>query len=111
MGKKQHSKDQLYLTATEWQADWGGKKHALHLPWKTLPYNCCAISFRPFETPMCTRDGDATLASDSSDFLGIRRSTSSSDAPKRFSSVFLSFFTSAPPSWRREAEGRTTGSR
>ena len=57
MGKKQHSKDQLYLTPTEWQADWGGKKHALHLPWKTLPYNCCAISFRPFEVPMCTKDG------------------------------------------------------
>eukprot|EP00982_Pelagococcus_subviridis_P017392 31534-Pelagococcus_subviridis.AAC.14 len=65
----------------------------------------------PSAMTMCTRDGDATLASDSSDFLGIRRSTSSSDAPKRFSSVFLSFFTSAPPSWRREAEGRTTGSR
>ena len=57
MGKKQHSKDQLYLTATEWQADWGGKKHAVHLPWKTLPFDCCAISFRPFETPMCTDDG------------------------------------------------------
>ena len=57
MGKKQHSKDQLYITQTEWQADWGGKKLALHLPWKTLPYNCCAISFRPFETPMCTKDG------------------------------------------------------
>lgn len=57
MGKKQHSKDQLYLTPTEWQADWGGKKHALHLPWKTLPFNCCAISFRPFEVPMCTKDG------------------------------------------------------
>jgi hypothetical protein len=57
MGKKQHSKDQLYLTPTEWQADWGGKKHALHLPWKTLPYNCCAISFRPFEVPMCAKDG------------------------------------------------------
>ena len=29
----------------------------MHLPWKTLPYDCCAISFRPFETPMCTKDG------------------------------------------------------
>ena len=26
MGKKQHSKDQLYITTTEWGRDWGGKK-------------------------------------------------------------------------------------
>lgn len=57
MGKKQHSKDQLYLTASEWKQDWGGKKDARHLPYKTLPFDCCAISFRPFENPMCTADG------------------------------------------------------
>ena len=57
MGKKQHSKDQLYLTNTEWANDWGGKKSNVHLPYKTLPFDCCAISFRPFETPLCTTDG------------------------------------------------------
>ena len=57
MGKNQHSKDQLYITQTEWKHDWGGKKTGLHLPWKTLPYDCCAISFRPFDTPMGTADG------------------------------------------------------
>ena len=57
MGKKQHSKDQLYVTSTEWAVEWGGKKNISHIPYKTLPFDCCAISFRPFETPMCTADG------------------------------------------------------
>ena len=34
MGKKQHSKDQLYITQTEWKKDWGGKKEGGHLPYK-----------------------------------------------------------------------------
>ena len=27
------------------------------MPYKNLPFDCCAISFRPFETPLCTSDG------------------------------------------------------
>mmetsp|Transcript_67208 Transcript_67208/g.133185 ORF Transcript_67208/g.133185 Transcript_67208/m.133185 type:complete len:573 (-) Transcript_67208:221-1939(-) len=60
MGKKQHSKDQLYLTNTEHASGehrGKGKQSLLHLPYKTLPFDCCAISFRPFETPLCTADG------------------------------------------------------
>ncbi len=36
MGKKQHSKDQLYITQTEWKKDWGGKKEGGHLPYKVM---------------------------------------------------------------------------
>lgn len=60
MGKNQHSKDRLYLTRTEHASGehrGAGKQSALRLPYKTLPYDCCAISFRPFETPLCTDDG------------------------------------------------------
>ena len=60
MGKNQHSKDRLYLTRTEHASGehrGSGKQAALRLPYKTLPYDCCAISFRPFETPLCTDDG------------------------------------------------------
>lgn len=60
MGKKQHSKDQLYLTNTEHASGehrGAGKQSARNLPYKTLPFDCCAISFRPFETPLCTTDG------------------------------------------------------
>ena len=60
MGKKQHSKDQLYLTRTEHASGehrGTGKLSTLHLPYRTLPFDCCAVSFRPFETPLCTADG------------------------------------------------------
>jgi len=58
MGRKQHSKDQLYVTQTEWKRDWGGAKTNKHIPYKVLPFDCCAISLRPFEgAPMCTADG------------------------------------------------------
>ena len=60
MGRNQHSKDRLYLTRTEHASGehrGTGKLAALHLPYRTLPYDCCAISFRPFETPLCTSDG------------------------------------------------------
>ena len=60
MGKNQHSKDRLFLTNTEHASGehrGTGKLSTLHLPYRTLPYDCCAISFRPFETPLCTTDG------------------------------------------------------
>ncbi|KOO24722.1 ubiquitin-protein pub49 [Chrysochromulina tobinii] len=60
MGKNQHSKDKLYLTRTEHASGehrGAGKQSMARLPYKTLPFDCCAISFRPFETPLCTDDG------------------------------------------------------
>jgi len=34
MGKKQHSKDRLYITQTEWKTEWGGAKSNKHIPYK-----------------------------------------------------------------------------
>lgn len=38
---------------TEWKYEWGGHKTKGHLPYKRLPFNCCAISFLPFEDAVC----------------------------------------------------------
>lgn len=58
MGKKQHSKDRMYITKTEWATEWGGaKSKQLQTPFKRLPFYCCALTFTPFEFPVCTADG------------------------------------------------------
>ncbi|MCL7038441.1 hypothetical protein MKW94_001078 [Papaver nudicaule] len=58
MGKKQHSKDRMFLTATEWATEWGGaKSKELGTPFKRLPFYCCALTFTPFEFAVCTIDG------------------------------------------------------
>ncbi|KAK9284180.1 hypothetical protein L1049_023348 [Liquidambar formosana] len=58
MGKKQHSKDRMFITKTEWATEWGGaKSKELHTPFKRLPFSCCALTFTPFEDPVCTSDG------------------------------------------------------
>ena len=58
MGKKSASKDRGYITATEWKVDGGGyKDHSEGLPFRRLPFNCCAVSFLPFEDPVCAPDG------------------------------------------------------
>ncbi|XP_050205845.1 peptidyl-prolyl cis-trans isomerase CYP65 [Mercurialis annua] len=58
MGKKQHSKDRMYITKTEWATEWGGaKSKELLTPFKRLPFYCCALTFTPFEFPVCTADG------------------------------------------------------
>ncbi|XP_021802875.1 peptidyl-prolyl cis-trans isomerase CYP65-like [Prunus avium] len=58
MGKKQHSKDRMFITNTEWATEWGGAKaKSTSTPFKRLPFNCCALTFTPFEDPVCTADG------------------------------------------------------
>mmetsp|Transcript_38784 Transcript_38784/g.64491 ORF Transcript_38784/g.64491 Transcript_38784/m.64491 type:complete len:605 (-) Transcript_38784:107-1921(-) len=57
MGKNQHSKDKLWMTATEWKNEWGGKKEEIRTAYKRLPFYCCALSFQPWEDPMCTPEG------------------------------------------------------
>ena len=56
MGKKQHSKDRLFITRTEWNTEWGGfKEKKIH---KThLPFYCCALTLQPFTHPYGTNDG------------------------------------------------------
>ncbi|KAF6139070.1 hypothetical protein GIB67_010796 [Kingdonia uniflora] len=58
MGKKQHSKDRMFITKTEWATEWGGaKSKELSTPFKRLPFYCCALTFTPFEDAVCTSDG------------------------------------------------------
>ncbi|GFY86636.1 plant U-box 49 [Actinidia rufa] len=58
MGKKQHSKDRMFITKTEWATEWGGaKSKEVGAPFKRLPFYCCALTFTPFEYPVCTEDG------------------------------------------------------
>ncbi|CBN74643.1 conserved unknown protein [Ectocarpus siliculosus] len=57
MGRNQHSKDRLFLTATEWKRDYGGKKADKNGASRPLAFDCCALSLAPFETPVCTKEG------------------------------------------------------
>ncbi|KAL5017067.1 hypothetical protein ScPMuIL_006656 [Solemya velum] len=62
MGKKQHQKDKLYLTTTEWKNTYGGFKGsqnaaALRDKFRRLPFTCCSLSMQPFENPLCTNEG------------------------------------------------------
>ena len=55
---KNHNKDRMYITAKEWQSEWGGKKaEGTRHAFKKLPFYCCSLSLRPFEDPVCTTDG------------------------------------------------------
>jgi hypothetical protein len=48
MGKKQHSKDRMFITSTEWATEWGGAKFRdLKSPFKRLPFYCCACVSLP----------------------------------------------------------------
>jgi peptidyl-prolyl cis-trans isomerase-like protein 2 len=59
MGKKQHSKDRMFITQTEWKTEWGGAKtKETGTPFKRLPFYCCSLTFTPFEDPVCTADGN-----------------------------------------------------
>eukprot|EP00304_Pavlova_gyrans_P008920 CAMPEP_0206058512 /NCGR_PEP_ID=MMETSP1466-20131121/46831_1 /ASSEMBLY_ACC=CAM_ASM_001126 /TAXON_ID=44452 /ORGANISM="Pavlova gyrans, Strain CCMP608" /LENGTH=131 /DNA_ID=CAMNT_0053433807 /DNA_START=85 /DNA_END=477 /DNA_ORIENTATION=+ len=57
MGKNQHSKAPMHLTASEWAVEWGGKKTAKGTGERRLPFDCCALGFTPFEHPMAAPDG------------------------------------------------------
>ena len=41
----------------EWAVEYGGKKRSRKGGARTLPFDCCALSLQPFETPVCTMDG------------------------------------------------------
>ena len=58
MGKNQHSKDRMFITATEHAGLYGGykKKKTVGLT-GALPFDCCALSLLPFDSPVCARDG------------------------------------------------------
>eukprot|EP00124_Ichthyophonus_hoferi_P005193 Ihof_evm2s695 gene=Ihof_evmTU2s695 len=59
MGKKQHQKDKMYITHTEWSSLYGGRNAGKVGPtFKKLPYNCCSLSFQPFANPVCDQAGN-----------------------------------------------------
>lgn len=82
MGKKQHQKDKMYLTYTEWSQFYGGKKvikkssyfqcfvvddfildqaenpENEHIKFKRLPFDFCCITHVPFENPYMDQEGN-----------------------------------------------------
>ncbi|CAK4659085.1 hypothetical protein LEN26_005537 [Aphanomyces euteiches] len=57
MGKNQHSKDRMFITASEHKYLYGGKKEEIKRVYRRLAFDCCAITLRPFKNPVCTREG------------------------------------------------------
>ncbi|XP_047345957.1 RING-type E3 ubiquitin-protein ligase PPIL2 [Vespa velutina] len=58
MGKRQHQKDKMYLTYTEWTTLYGGKRSgplesSEDTTFRRLPYDHCCLSLKPFEHPYC----------------------------------------------------------
>jgi peptidyl-prolyl cis-trans isomerase-like 2 len=56
MGKLRHNKDRGFLTGVEWK-ELGGFKEKRTGSLKRLPFDHCALSLVPFETPMLAPDG------------------------------------------------------
>ncbi|XP_070573457.1 RING-type E3 ubiquitin-protein ligase PPIL2-like isoform X1 [Ptychodera flava] len=61
MGKRQHQKDKMYITYTEWTTQYGGKQAGSDIgekaAFRRLPFDHCSLSLQPFEHPYCTPDG------------------------------------------------------
>ncbi|XP_050445119.1 RING-type E3 ubiquitin-protein ligase PPIL2 [Cataglyphis hispanica] len=64
MGKRQHQKDKMYLTYTEWSTLYGGRKSGTTLEtseektFRRLPFDHCCLSLQPFEHPYCDPHGN-----------------------------------------------------
>lgn len=63
MGKRQHQKDKMYLTATEWSWLYGGRRpdqrslDELAARIARLPFNHCCLTLQPVTDPVCNRQG------------------------------------------------------
>ncbi|XP_066465955.1 RING-type E3 ubiquitin-protein ligase PPIL2 isoform X2 [Tiliqua scincoides] len=58
MGKRQHQKDKMYITCTEYTHFYGGKKAEIpQSNFRRLPFDHCSLSLQPFEYPVCTLEG------------------------------------------------------
>ncbi|XP_050702213.1 RING-type E3 ubiquitin-protein ligase PPIL2-like [Eriocheir sinensis] len=62
MGKRQHQKDKMYLTSTEWSTLYGGYKASSHTgakaEFRRLPLTHCALSLQPFTHPYIDPQGN-----------------------------------------------------
>lgn len=62
MGKNQHSKDRLFITATEWSQQYGGKKRRANgSEIRPLPFDHCALSLTPFTTPAMLNNNSGVI--------------------------------------------------
>ncbi|XP_035766609.1 RING-type E3 ubiquitin-protein ligase PPIL2 [Neolamprologus brichardi] len=58
MGKRQHQKDKMYITCTEYTNFYGGKRAEIpQANFRRLPFDHCSLSLQPFEYPVCTEEG------------------------------------------------------
>lgn len=57
MVKNRHSKDRLYVTATEWATEYGGKKDEKNVVYRPLPFDHCGLTLSPFHDPVCLEEG------------------------------------------------------
>nr|XP_057926195.1 RING-type E3 ubiquitin-protein ligase PPIL2 isoform X2 [Doryrhamphus excisus] len=58
MGKRQHQKDKMYITSTEYTNFYGGKRAEIpQANFRRLPFDHCSLSLQPFAYPVCTADG------------------------------------------------------
>ncbi|XP_058065028.1 RING-type E3 ubiquitin-protein ligase PPIL2-like [Anopheles bellator] len=73
MGKKQHQKDKMYLTYTEWSEFYGGHKpdsvENEQIKFKRLPFDHCCVSLVPFEHPYSDKEGNVFELSAIVEFL------------------------------------------
>ncbi|XP_011495689.1 PREDICTED: peptidyl-prolyl cis-trans isomerase-like 2 [Ceratosolen solmsi marchali] len=64
MGKRQHQKDKMYLTYTEWTTLYGGKMSGTSsetsedTTFRRLPFDHCCLSLQPFDHPYCDAQGN-----------------------------------------------------
>ncbi|VVC95358.1 unnamed protein product [Leptidea sinapis] len=62
MGKRQHQKDKMYLTYTEWTTLYGGKRSGTAVEedttFKRLPFDHCCLCLQPFDQAYCDGDGN-----------------------------------------------------
>nr|XP_013190079.1 unnamed protein product [Amyelois transitella] len=62
MGKRQHQKDKMYITYTEWTTLYGGKRSGTSreedTTFKRLPFDHCCLCLQPFDDPYCDTDGN-----------------------------------------------------
>lgn len=62
MGKRQHQKDKMYLTKTEWITLYGGKKDGPptndETVFRRLPFDHCCLSLQPFQHPYGDLNGN-----------------------------------------------------
>ena len=56
MGRNQHSKDRLFITATGGRWSTAARTRAPR-PERVLPFDSCALSLQPYASPVCTADG------------------------------------------------------